>query len=53
MVSESLISYWLEVREFRLHLKKIVIPFKVIFSSKEDYLNSNQSGEMPTLKVEI
>ena len=53
MVSESLISYLLDVREFRLHLKKIVIPFKVFFRSKEDYPNSNQSGEMPTLEVEI
>ncbi|MFX1437804.1 MAG: hypothetical protein ACFFAA_11510 [Promethearchaeota archaeon] len=53
MVSESLISYWLDVHEFRLDLKKIVIPFKVFFRSKENYSNNDQSGERPTIEVEI
>jgi hypothetical protein len=53
MAPESLISYWLDVREFRLNLKKVVVPFKVFFRINEDYTNNNPSVEIPNFKVEI
>ena len=53
MMTESLTTYWLNVREFRLNLKKIVIPFNVFFRLKEESTNNNQSVEMPIFEVEI
>ncbi len=46
MEYESCISNCLDIREFRINLKKVIISFETFFRNNREYTNDNQSVEI-------
>ncbi len=46
------ISYWQEVHEFRIQLKKVIIPFEKFFRSNENNINSTQDIDVLSSEIE-
>jgi hypothetical protein len=48
-------SYWQEIREFRMQLNKVIIPFEIFFqgSSEKNINNSTHIFEKISSEIEI
>lgn len=46
------IPYWQEVHEFRIQLKKVIIPFEKFFRLNKNNINSTQNIDVFSSEIE-
>lgn len=52
VISMENISYWQEVHEFKIQLKKVIIPFEKFFKSNENKINNTQNIDVLSSEIE-